>query len=112
MTALDPQPGDWVLIRAQVVAGSIVPEEILVQLRAKIGPYATPIRREEVLEIVPRPREPHEVEVTGNEVTADGRRWVSCRCPDCDFACNFSIAPTAKICELLRVINVGHQETV
>lgn len=62
---LDPKPGQWVLIRAEVVDERVPPECIAVQLFNKNGPYPTEIRRTDVLEIVekPIPDEPAETTV-------------------------------------------------
>lgn len=111
MTAPDPQPGDWVHLRAQVVELHPNGRDVIVELFSKNGPaLRAAVRRDLVVEVVPRPREPHEVEVTYDERAADGRR-VSYRCPDCDFAGSFHISPITKADELLKVITVGHQET-
>ncbi|MGX6605634.1 hypothetical protein ACWKSP_26400 [Micromonosporaceae bacterium Da 78-11] len=54
MTDLDPQPGDWVLIRAKVLARPF-PETVLVELFSKTDQYEAHVRPDLVVEIVPKP---------------------------------------------------------
>ena len=55
MTAVDPQPGDWVLIRAQVIEEHPNGRDVGVELYSKTDQYTAFVRRDLVVEIVPKP---------------------------------------------------------
>jgi hypothetical protein len=54
VTAVDPQPGDWVLIRAKVLERPF-PETVLVELWSKTDQYQAHVRPDLCVQIVPKP---------------------------------------------------------
>jgi hypothetical protein len=52
--AVDPQPGDWVLIRAKVLERPF-PETVLVELFSKTDQYPAHVRPDLCVQIVPKP---------------------------------------------------------
>jgi len=75
----DAKPGDWVLIRAQVVDASTKPEDILVELFSSNDQQHTVIRRDLIEQIV-LPVEPPDnavVLVNGFAYQRHANRWYS-----------------------------------
>jgi hypothetical protein len=53
VTDLDPQPGDWVQIRAKVVARP-TPENVTIELFSRVDQYTTDVRVS-ACEVIPKP---------------------------------------------------------